>query len=304
MWGSSADTQFGAIVVEKCEKQFFPKLSAAGKAHYEEEMQLCAYEYARADGTLAMSEAAMCQVDVAARFAANPTLAATPLPRASFDCARAQSPLEKAICSDTRLGHADIVLGRVYRGVVKSLQGKQAADLVDSEKKWLAGVAQDCHANAPLNAAERNCVVVEFENRFTDLDSCEDAEEDQGLAECLTESAAAHGQEANGESERTNRASFDCEKPRDALEIVICGCLVGTGGHCRCTDLSEIARNPVSGRASQTNRKSTRMAQLRTKHLPDGCCGRYSRNPHSLMHKDGIRHAEYAAAGVRSKARI
>lgn len=223
MWGSSADTQFAAIVVEKCEKTFFPKLSKAAKANYEEEMQLCVYEQAKAGGTLAMSEAALCQADVAARIAADPALAAKPMPRASFDCAKAHSPLEKAICSDTRLGHADIVLGRVYKGVLKSLEGKQAADLIDSEKKWLAQVVQSCHANrAPLNLAEKNCVAGEFEDRFTVLDSCEDAGEDLGMSKCLAESAAEREQEVNGKSEGGRRASFDCEKPKSALELAIC----------------------------------------------------------------------------------
>lgn len=224
-WGSSADTQFAAIVVGKCEKSFFPGLSEAAKANYEEEMQLCAYRYAKAEGTLAMSEAALCQVYVAAKIAANPSVAAAPVPRASFDCAKAKSPLEKAICSDTRLGHADIVLGRVYGETLKQLKEKQATDLVDSEKKWLAQVAQNCHAGAgPLNLAERNCVAVEFENRFTDLDGCAELEaaEGQSVAECLAESAASREQEVNGESEDRNRASFDCEKPKNALELAIC----------------------------------------------------------------------------------
>lgn len=222
-WGSSADTQFAAIVIEKCEKSFFPKLSEAAKANYAEEMQLCAYEYAKAEGTMAMSEAALCQVGVAAEIEADPALAAKPLPRASFDCAKAQSPLEIAICSDKRLGNADIVLVRVYRRVLRSLKGNQATDLVASEKTWLEQVLLDCHSNqASLNLAEKNCVAVEFEDRFTDLDSCEDAEDDQGMAKCLAKSAAARDQEVNGESESGSRASFDCEKPKSALEIAIC----------------------------------------------------------------------------------
>lgn len=223
MWGSSADTQFSAIVVENCEKAFFPKLSKAAQANYEEEMQLCAYEYAKAEGTMAMSAASLCQVDVAAGIAADPALASKPLPRASFDCTKARSSLEKAICSDMRLGHADIVLGRVYKGVLRSLKGQSATDLVDSEKKWLAQVVLNCHANqARLNPAEKNCVAVEFENRFTDLDSCEDAEEDQSMTACLAESAAEREQELNGESQGRSRASFNCEKPKSALEIAIC----------------------------------------------------------------------------------
>ena len=74
-WGSSADTQLAPIVITKCEKRFFDKLSPAAKKHYEEEMQLCPYEYAQQEGTLYMSAAALCQVDVAAHFAVDPAAA-------------------------------------------------------------------------------------------------------------------------------------------------------------------------------------------------------------------------------------
>lgn len=57
-WGSSADTQLAPIVIEKCEKTFLPKLSPAAQKRYADEMQLCAYEYARQEGTIYMSAAA------------------------------------------------------------------------------------------------------------------------------------------------------------------------------------------------------------------------------------------------------
>src|ERR1039457_6111422 len=63
-WGSSADAEFSSLVVEKCEGEFFNKLSPAGTENYETAMQLCAYEYARQEGTISISEAAMCQVGV------------------------------------------------------------------------------------------------------------------------------------------------------------------------------------------------------------------------------------------------
>jgi hypothetical protein len=122
-WGSSADTQLAPIVITKCEKRFFDKLSPAAKEHNGQEMQLCAYEYARQEGTLYMSAAALCQVDIAARFATNPAAASQALGRASFDCDEAQTPLERAICSDIKLGHADSVLSRVYSRTLKSSEG-------------------------------------------------------------------------------------------------------------------------------------------------------------------------------------
>jgi uncharacterized protein len=212
-WGSSADSEFAPIVVAKCEKEFFNGLSAMGKQRYGSEMQLCAYEYAKAGGTLAISEAAMCQVDVAAEFAANPALGNQPEPRASFDCGAAHSLLEKAICSDIRVGHADIVLSRVYQTTLKSPdateQDRQA--LGSNEKEWLTGIPAACHLAEPFSAISLNCLRVAFEDRFTALDC------DGPLSDCLDALATTEPATEDGA-----RASFDCEKPSTALEIVIC----------------------------------------------------------------------------------
>ncbi|MGB7845888.1 MAG: hypothetical protein WBL63_09760 [Candidatus Acidiferrum sp.] len=77
-WGSSADTQLAPIVIKKCEKTFFRNLSPAAQKRYGDEMQLGAYEYSRQEGTMYMSAAALCQVNVAADFAANPAAASKP----------------------------------------------------------------------------------------------------------------------------------------------------------------------------------------------------------------------------------
>ena len=154
-----------------------------------------------------MSAAALCQMDVAVYYAANPIAASKPAARASFDCAKAQTPLEKAICSDISLGHADIVLSRVYSGILKNSDAKDKSTLVQSEKLWLQSIP-------PFSEKSLNCARNEFELRFTTLDSCQ-----EGIAACL--------HDANAETTATPvgsapRASFDCEAPSSALEIVIC----------------------------------------------------------------------------------
>ena len=58
---------------------------------------------------------------VAAKFSAKPELANELAPLASFDCKRAETRLETAICSDKKLAQADIVLGRAYGAVLKSV---------------------------------------------------------------------------------------------------------------------------------------------------------------------------------------
>src|SRR5262252_3315169 len=45
-FGASGDGPLASLVIEKCEKDFVDKLSAAAKKRYEERMQLCSYRYA------------------------------------------------------------------------------------------------------------------------------------------------------------------------------------------------------------------------------------------------------------------
>ena len=213
-WGSSADTQFAPIVIGKCEKAFFKKLSPAGQKRYVDEMQLCAYEYSRQQGTLYMSTAALCQVDVSLRFAKNPSEAESPAPRASFDCPSARTPLETAICSDIKLGHADIVLTRVYGDLLKSASAADKAVLVRSEKEWLRHVPEKCGlAGTMFSEKSLNCVRNEFEIRFTTLQWCDNA-----IPDCLTPDA----DDENAFASQRQRASFDCDAPSTALQVVIC----------------------------------------------------------------------------------
>jgi uncharacterized protein len=217
-WGSSADTQLAPIVIEKCEKTFFPKLSPAARKRYADEMQLCAYEYAGQEGTMYMSAAALCQVDVAARFAADPAAAIKDSLRASFDCEKAQTPLEKAICSDIRLGHADVVLSRVYAGVLNNSNKEERSALIQSEKQWLQNIPTTCGlSDAPFSQKSINCVRDKLESRFGMLGSCQEI-----VSDCLQSLADDAMRPHNVPSAPTQRASFDCEAPSSALEIVIC----------------------------------------------------------------------------------
>jgi hypothetical protein len=143
-WGSSADVGFASIVLNKCEKTLLPKLTDAGKERYRRERELCAYEYAGQEGTLSLSEEAMCGVYVAQRFVEKPSLAEEPAPRASFDCARASTSLEKAICTDDKLGRADIVLERAYRPVLRSMPAKERPILIRQQLTWRRQVVNKC----------------------------------------------------------------------------------------------------------------------------------------------------------------
>lgn len=189
-WGSSADTQLAPIVIQKCQKEFLGKLSPAGRANYDHEQHLCAYEYAQQEGTLFISERVVCEADVAAEFATHPERAAQPIPRASFDCDRARSAMEKAICSDRALGDADIVLNRVYRGLLASATSDERPALIREQKTWLQRTEEKCNASAkPLPASARDCLRKEFEDRFGDLDGCSVG----GVSECLARSGGGSG---------------------------------------------------------------------------------------------------------------
>jgi uncharacterized protein len=215
-WGSSADTQFAPIVIEKCEKTFLNKLSPTAEKHYADQMQLCAYRYARQEGSLSMSEAAMCQVDVAAKLAASPAAADQPEARASFDCDKAETALEKAVCSDIKLGHADIILSRVYSGLMKYANKDIRPSLIQEERSWLKSVPRKCGLSSlPMSQSTSDCIRNEFELRFSWLDSCAD----EDASHCLR---SPPEDELSVGPASTARASFDCEEPSTALEIVIC----------------------------------------------------------------------------------
>ena len=183
-WGSSADVGFGGIVIDRCERDFLSKLSIEQKKHYTEEMHLCGYEYARQQGTLSISDAATCAVDVSARYSADPKLADVPAPRASFDCGKAQTRLELAICSDAAVGRADLVLGRVYAPTVKFLKEPDRAKLIASEREWLKGLPGRCElgTQGAFSTKALACLRNEIEIRFTVLDACGDG---GGLEGCL-----------------------------------------------------------------------------------------------------------------------
>jgi len=131
-----------------------------------------------------MSAASLCHVGVAAAFAANLSLASRPVAHASFDCGKAQTPLEQAICSDSRLGKADIVLSRVYASVLKFDSKEDRDALIRNERQWLRSIPATCGLTTnPPSAKALNCVRIAFELRFTALDNCEQGGEK--VTDCL-----------------------------------------------------------------------------------------------------------------------
>jgi len=190
-WGSSADINFGSIVMDKCNKELLPQLSDAGKANYQHELSLCSYEFAKQQGTIFISEEMSCQVRAATDFDANPEIANQPPARAGFDCAKTQTAIEQAICSDPKLGDADIVLSRALHGAMSALKPNQQRALTKQETEWFSEAEKTCAVAAEqLSPAARDCMRRQFEQRFRELDSCSVGE----TAACLKLPSAAHDQ--------------------------------------------------------------------------------------------------------------
>ncbi|WP_161786175.1 lysozyme inhibitor LprI family protein [Lysobacter antibioticus] len=83
----------------------------------------------------------------ASAFAAPPASA-----KPSFDCAKAASAVEKAICRNDGLARADAAVGRAYERLRKSLDSKAASGLRE-DQRWFIGVRDAAYDNA--SAANR-----------------------------------------------------------------------------------------------------------------------------------------------------
>ena len=59
------------------------------------------------------------------------------MPRPSFDCAKASSPIEKVICSDTTLAELDAEMARIYGGLRRDFVPADADTLKNDQRAWL-----------------------------------------------------------------------------------------------------------------------------------------------------------------------
>lgn len=60
---------------------------------------------------------------------------------ASFDCKKAQSPVEKLICSDPKISSLDEKLARDYKSAMQSRGSNQ---LIAGQRKWIIEVRNQC----------------------------------------------------------------------------------------------------------------------------------------------------------------
>lgn len=76
--------------------------------------------------------------------AASLLVAAGPMPVEAFDCAKAKSAVEKAICADTKLKAADDAMSAAYAGLREALTGADRKTLGVSQRKWVKGREDRC----------------------------------------------------------------------------------------------------------------------------------------------------------------
>ena len=180
-WGSSADATFAQVVIPKCEASFLSGLSPARTRSYKARLQQCTDKYAHEDGTMYIAFTASCQEEVALAFAKNAAAASRvkvstlPAVKASFDCRKAQQPLELVICSQDEIGTADIALSQAYTTARQKSSAAGRATLTRSERGWLDFVAAKCDlptTGTTAHVLTRACVRGAFEVRRDQIGLC------------------------------------------------------------------------------------------------------------------------------------
>jgi len=85
---------------------------------------------------------------------------------ASFDCAKASMPMEKAICASPDLSKTDDALAAAFKKALNSLSPVGQADLRRDERAFLAFAAGACGRNDGVN---NDCLSGLFNDRITSL---------------------------------------------------------------------------------------------------------------------------------------
>lgn len=100
-----------------------------------------------------------------------------PAGAASFDCNKAATPFEHAICDDTALSMADDRLAATYQTAIGGLSEMALAAVRGDQRKWLDYAQRACAPEAkPMASGEydedrRRCLVSLFNSRSTVLES-------------------------------------------------------------------------------------------------------------------------------------
>ena len=84
-------------------------------------------------------------------------------PAHAFDCSKASSKVEKAICADDTLKAADDAMSKAYGDVRNLIGDKEKKSLAMSQKKWLKG--RDDRCGGEEDARLSSCILDQTESR-------------------------------------------------------------------------------------------------------------------------------------------
>lgn len=86
-------------------------------------------------------------------------------PKASFDCKKASTSVEKAICDGPFLADLDRIMDEVYRGVSAKLEGPKRAALTNVQNQWLQSRNTKCGRAKP----DQDCLSNLYKDRIVAL---------------------------------------------------------------------------------------------------------------------------------------
>jgi len=103
-------------------------------------------------------------------------LIASPAAGASFDCAKAQSPFEKAICSNPEVSKQDEILAKAYQTALGGLSTDAANEIKSAQRAWLDYAKHSCSDDAqPIAGAytdeQKQCLAAVYRDRIGDLEA-------------------------------------------------------------------------------------------------------------------------------------
>jgi uncharacterized protein YecT (DUF1311 family) len=95
---------------------------------------------------------------------------------ASFDCAKAQTSFEKAICSDDALSLQDDILAQAYATALGGLSADAASEIKSAQRAWLGYAKHSCSDDAqPITTDytddQKQCLAGVFRFRAQDLEA-------------------------------------------------------------------------------------------------------------------------------------
>ena len=92
------------------------------------------------------------------------------IPRASFDCSKARTTVEKAICMNDRLGDLDVELNNDYLLLKNYLKKDDFKSLKLQQRQWLKSLKSVCKNPSDME----NCLIDEYKQRVSELNKTQD----------------------------------------------------------------------------------------------------------------------------------